>query len=226
MFGLINYKRWEENKKMAEKNKISKTMMGSLAVAMSLMMMGAPSISARADEAPEGFEITTPASKNAKLATETKNTKVANNHDSNSSSTLNHETRDYEWVVIEEATETEEGKMAHQRVDDGRVAEYILGGGTEDTSAYAVFNRNAIEKIRGTQAGETVRIETDVWSSFTREVMECIAGRRDIHVEIQYKQDDKYYLITIPANAEVPSHVEYAGFNGYLAGKYGKKELV
>lgn len=92
-------------------------------------------------------------------------------------------------------------------------------------SKYDAFQRNVIAAIDSASNGATVYVKTDTVTSFTNEVMEKIAERRDITVELTYSVDNGKYTIIIPAGAEVPTEVPYAGFNGYLAGLYGRTEV-
>lgn len=126
-----------------------------------------------------------------------------------------------EWRTEKEATDEMDGISVYVCTKCGAVTDYMVGG-TGTTSAYAVFNRNSIDKISKAQAGETVSIDTQLWVSFTRQVMETIAGRRDITIELTFRVAGVDYVIIIPAEADVPTDVEYAGFEKYLAGIYGK----
>ncbi len=129
-----------------------------------------------------------------------------------------------EWREVIKATETEDGTMAYTCTKCGDILEYMRGG-TASTSAYAVFNQNVIDKVNKAQANETVIVNTRLWTSFPQKVMEAIAARRDINIELTYRLSGKTYQIVIPAGAAVPADVDWAGFDGYLAGLFGKTEL-
>ncbi len=126
-----------------------------------------------------------------------------------------------EWVTETLATETADGVLAYRCTKCGTVTGYQTGG-TAQTSAFAVFNTSVISQLSKAKSGETVSIDTQLWTSFTQEVMEAIAARRDLNIEITYRMAGNNYRILIPAGAFVPVDVEYAGFDGYLVGLYGK----
>ncbi len=129
-----------------------------------------------------------------------------------------------QWVTEAEATETEDGVMAYVCTKCGMVTDY-MSGGTGSTSAYAVFNQNTIAQVNKALAGKTLSIDTPLWTSFSQKVMEAIAARRDINIILTYRLSGTTWEICIPAGAEVPTDVEYAGFDGYLAGLFGKNKL-
>lgn len=213
---------------MVIRNKISKAITGIL---MSSMLFNVTAFSSYAGEAVIGEYATEAKSgykKNAIDGDEENKNAVTTNVEANIETNAeenytNPNTMNVEHSTFVHATETQDGIVVGER-SDGKVVEYFVGG-THDTSAYAVFNDNAIEKVRSAASGATVKIETNIWTSFSDNVMECIAEKREVNVEIIYKMDDQYYMIKIPAGAEVPTHVEYAGFDGYLAGLYGKTKL-
>ncbi len=128
-----------------------------------------------------------------------------------------------EWMTEGEASETTDGVMAYQCTKCGAITQYMTGG-TGATSAYAVFNKNTVLKVNRAESGATLSIDTQLWTSFSKKVMEAIAARRDVTVELNYRLSGKTYQIVIPAGAVVPVDVEFAGFDGYLAGLYGKEE--
>ncbi len=126
-----------------------------------------------------------------------------------------------EWRTESEASETADGVIAYICTKCGAVTDYMKGG-TDRTSAYAVFNQNVIAKVNQAKAGETLQINTQLWTSFSMKVMEAIAANRNINIELTYRLAGKNYQIVIPAGAAVPADVDFAGFDGYLAGLYGK----
>lgn len=129
-----------------------------------------------------------------------------------------------EWEVQSKATETTDGIMAYVCTKCGAITDYMQGG-TGHTSAFATFNQKTIEKVNNANTGDTVSINTLLWTSFTQKTMEAIAARRDLNIELTYHLAGTTYTIVIPAGAEVPTDVPYAGFDGYLAGLYGKTEV-
>ncbi len=132
-------------------------------------------------------------------------------------------THSCQWTVESGATETTDGVMVYACTRCGEVTDRRAGG-TGETSAYAVYNKNTILKVEQAESGSTVQIDTQIWTSFSQKVMEAIAARRDITVELTYRIAGKTWKIIIPAGTAVPADVAYAGFDGYLAGLYGKTE--
>ncbi len=128
-----------------------------------------------------------------------------------------------EWITETEASEIFDGVMAYECTKCGAITDYMAGG-TGSASAYAVFNKNTVTKVNQAKAGETVQINTQIWTSFSKEVMKAIAARRDINIELTYRLAGQTWQIRIPAEAAVPADVDFAGFSGYLAGLYGKNQ--
>lgn len=129
----------------------------------------------------------------------------------------------FAWEEESSGNGAADGMMAYKCTLCGRIAEYRSGGG--GVSAYSYFNDELISQIKDAPTGETLKLNTNIWVSFTQSVMEQIAARRDIDIEITYKLEGVWYVITIPAGADVPTDVPFAGFDGYLAGLYGKNEV-
>ncbi len=129
-----------------------------------------------------------------------------------------------EWITETKATETQDGVMAYVCTSCGAVTDYMTGG-TDQSSAYAVFNKNVIDKVNKAQSGEKIVIDTRLWTSFSQSVMETIAARRDVEIVLTYRLSGTTYQIVIPTGTQVPADVAYAGFDGYLAGLYGKTEM-
>lgn len=127
----------------------------------------------------------------------------------------------WELYVAEEATEDMDALMVEKCTNCGQVRAYVRSAG----SAFTVFCTNVIEQVEKAVPGATITIDTELWGSFPKKVMEAIAARRDITIELTYRLEGRDYRIVIPAEANVPTDVPYAGFDGYLAGLYGKTEI-
>lgn len=126
---------------------------------------------------------------------------------------------DLEWEIMKKPTKDADGLMVYKCKKCGQIIKYMPYG------SYLSFNLKAIDEITNAAEGATVIIDTLIWESFARMTMSAIAARRDLTIELRYRIDGKYYLIIIPAGAEVPDDVDFAGFNAYLAGLYGKSEV-
>lgn len=92
------------------------------------------------------------------------------------------------------------------------------------SDVYYKFNTYVGYRIETAKDNEVINIFSEPWTSLKKEVLEKLAARRDVTLNITYKspEDGKRYVITIPAGAEVPTDVDYAGFDGFLTGKFGK----
>ena len=128
-------------------------------------------------------------------------------------------THSYAWEDGKEATEDDNGEMIY-RCSCGEVLYRV------PTSAYNVFNRNTAEKIKNAKQGATVKIETSRWISFHKMVMQALADRPDVSLEVSFL-DGEYkgnrVFFTIPAGTDTLSLLDENGFSGflYLAGKFG-----
>lgn len=134
----------------------------------------------------------------------------------------------WEWQLVEPATASSEGLLAEKCTSCGAIGTYSstgsVGGGAY--SAYTMFSAEVIEQFETVEADATVTFETELWVSLPQRVMEAIAARRDVQFELIYRLEGRDYRIVIPAGAEVPTDVPFAGFDGYLAGLYGKEEII
>lgn len=128
-------------------------------------------------------------------------------------------THSYAWEDGKEATEDDNGEMIY-KCSCGEVLYRV------PTSAYNVFNRNTAEKIKNAKQGATVKIETSRWISFHKMVMQALADRPDVSLEVCFL-DGEYkgnrVSFTIPAGTDTLSLLDENGFSGflYLAGKFG-----
>lgn len=128
-------------------------------------------------------------------------------------------THSFAWEDGKEATEDDNGEMIY-KCSCGEVLYRV------PTSAYNVFNRNTAEKIKNAKQGATVKIETSRWISFHKMVMQALADRPDVSLEVSFL-DGEYKgnrtSFTIPAGTDTLSLLDENGFSGflYLAGKFG-----
>ena len=128
-------------------------------------------------------------------------------------------THHYVWETIE-ATENSDGELRYKCDICGDNQTRV------PITAYYVFNKNTSEKIRKAGQGATVKIETSRWISFHKMVMEALADRPDVNLEVSFL-DGEYkgnrVSFTIPAGTDTLSLLDENGFSGflYLAGKFG-----
>ena len=127
---------------------------------------------------------------------------------------------DFEWITYVEPTPDSDGLAANKCKKCEEIKEFA------PLSAYGAFQNYAVKMITNAKAGTTVTISTEIWTSFTKRVMEILASRRDVNLELLYTIDGKKYRIFIPADAIIPTDVPYAGFDKYLAGLFGKEEIT
>jgi uncharacterized protein YjdB len=126
----------------------------------------------------------------------------------------------YEWDTIN-ATADQDGEMRYQCRICGNIQIRV------PITAYYIFNKETTEKIRRAKQGETVKIETARWISFHKMVMEALADRPDVTLEVSFLDEEHKGTrksFTIPAGtADVTSLVDDKGFAGfiYLTNKFG-----
>ena len=127
----------------------------------------------------------------------------------------------YVWDTIE-ATEDADGELRYQCETCGDIKERV------PLTAYNVFNKNTTEKIRKAPKDATVKIETSKWISFHKMVMEALAERPDVTLEISFLDEGhkgNRCTVTIPKGTDTMSLVDKNGFTGFLflGGKFGMK---
>ena len=91
----------------------------------------------------------------------------------------NHTTHSYTWQDVRPATEDDDGEMVY-KCECGEVLYRV------PTSAFYVFNKNAQDKIKNAKQGATVKIETSRWISFHKMVMQALADRPDVSLEVSF----------------------------------------
>ena len=128
-------------------------------------------------------------------------------------------THHYVWETVE-ATENSDGELRYKCDICGDIQTRV------PITAYYVFNKNTSEKIRKAGQGAIVKIETSRWISFHKMVMQALADRPDVSLEVSFL-DGEYkgnrVSFTIPAGTDTLSLLDENGFSGflYLAGKFG-----
>ncbi len=125
----------------------------------------------------------------------------------------------YEWDTIN-ATADQDGEMRYQCRICGDIQTRV------PITAYYIFNKETTEKIRRAKQGETVKIETARWISFHKMVMEALADRPDVTLEVSFLDEGHKGTrknFTIPAGTDTKSLVDDKGFAGFifLTNKFG-----
>jgi hypothetical protein len=130
-------------------------------------------------------------------------------------------THNFIWETID-ATEDTDGELRYQCEGCGEIQTRV------PLTAYNVFNQNATEKIRSAKKDATVKIETSKWISFHKMVMEALAERPDVTLEISFLDEGhkgKRCTVVIPKGTDAISLVDKNGFTGflYLGEQFGMK---
>ncbi|MCR5403713.1 MAG: Ig-like domain-containing protein [Butyrivibrio sp.] len=125
------------------------------------------------------------------------------------------------WESIE-ATQDADGELRYRCEGCGEIQTRV------PLTAYYVFNRNTAEKIRKAGKDATVKVETNKWISFHKMVMEALADRPDVTLEISFLDEGykgKRCTVVIPKGTDTMSLVDKNGFAGflYLGGRFGMK---
>ncbi len=119
----------------------------------------------------------------------------------------------YEWDTIN-ATADQDGEMRYQCRICGDIKTRV------PITAYYIFNKETTEKIRKAKQGETVKIETARWISFHKMVMEALAERPDVTLEVSFLDEGHKGArksFTIPAGTTgLTSLVDEKGFAGFI----------
>ena len=127
----------------------------------------------------------------------------------------------YEWYVTKPATETDDGEAHHMCKICGSV-DLI-----EPVGAYYLFSQNAENKINKAPIGGTVNVETTRWLSFQGYVLDALAKRPDVTLNVTFRENGykggEVKTVTIPAGYDAASLKDANGYCGfkYLAGIFG-----
>ena len=127
-----------------------------------------------------------------------------------------------EYTTIREATETEDGIRGLQCSTCGWIDESSL----EYLTSYQFFNWLCEKKIREAE-GTELTINTNVWFSFNKSVMEALSEKPNLNLTINYTYQHKKYTVTIPAGTDVMTLLNEDGYCGfrYLDQQFGGKEV-
>lgn len=122
--------------------------------------------------------------------------------------------------TIKEPTETEDSIVGWFCENCGA----RVGDEVGANSSYALFLKNAINKINNAESGSTVEIRSERWDSLTQEVMLALQARRDIHVVLVLRYQNEDYRYVIPAGAAFDTSELYYGAL-YLGQLFGMTKL-
>ena len=82
-----------------------------------------------------------------------------------------------------------------------------------------------IKKIKEAKAGDSLVFTSDTWNSFPKRVIDALAERRDITVEIQFPYQTKKWKVVVPEKAEIDTTCEWYGPEK-LTQMFGRTEIV
>ena len=82
-----------------------------------------------------------------------------------------------------------------------------------------------IKKIKEAKAGDSLVFTSDTWNSFPKRVIDALAERRDITVEIQFPYQTKKWKVVIPTKAEIDTTCDWYGPEK-LTQMFGRTEIV
>ncbi|MGN1179792.1 MAG: hypothetical protein ACI4SD_01160 [Suilimivivens sp.] len=132
-------------------------------------------------------------------------------------------THKFEYSVLQEGTVSQDGLMGMQCIWCGAVEQNTI----ERIPAYLIFNKVCEQEIRKA-TGTELTIETDIWESFQKRVLEALSEKPQLNLTINYTYKHKKYTVTIPAGTDVMTLLNEEGFCGfrYLDQMFAGKEIV
>lgn len=119
----------------------------------------------------------------------------------------------YIWETRNEATDDSDGEMVYKCTKCGDI-QYSV-----PVSAYFVFNKKVHDSIKNADKNATVRVDTSLWISFHRMVMEAMAERPDVSVEVHYLSEGhkgSRKTFTIPKGTDTVSLLDKNGYAGFI----------
>lgn len=104
-------------------------------------------------------------------------------------------THHYEWKVVREATEDQDGEIDYLCSDCGEVEYRSM------LSSFYVFNRNLSESIRRCWKNGTLVVDATKrgWISFSSMVLQALKDRPDVMLQLKYNYKGTTYEMLIPA---------------------------
>jgi hypothetical protein len=119
----------------------------------------------------------------------------------------------YFWQEGIHATEDNNGELEYICPECGEVIFRV------PTSAYAVFNSNAQQKILTAPAGSKVTVDTERWISFHKSVLQALAYRPDVSLEVNFLSEGHKgdrMSFTIPAGTDINALLNNEDYCGFL----------
>ena len=116
----------------------------------------------------------------------------------------------YEWTTVKEATSTEDGVMYYMCTSCGHVS------ATQVVSSFSAFCEDAKNRIKNAPAGGTVVVMTDIYMSFSKDVMEALAARPDVNLVIQFRYEGIKFQVIVPAGYPNVMGLVNDGWAGFL----------
>lgn len=125
----------------------------------------------------------------------------------------------YVWETRKEGSSEEDGEMVYKCSKCGAV-QYSV-----PVSAYFVFNQKVHDSIINAKKDATICVDTSLWISFHRMVMEAMAERPDVSLEVHYLEGGykgAKKTFTIPKGTDTVKLLDKNGYAGFLFldGKY------
>ncbi len=144
-----------------------------------------------------------------------KSTASASDSSSSASTVCNH---NFVWKPEQPATETTDAVEALVCENCGQIADYK----SIENTAYAAFLSDAADEIADAKENGTVTLDTTLWLSLNRSVVDALAARPDVTLKITYTQKGERKALEIPAGSDLSSLVDENGYIGFsrLAAQY------
>ncbi len=90
----------------------------------------------------------------------------------------------------------------------------------EPVGSYFLFSQNTENKIKKGPYGGTVTVETPRWLSFQGYVMDALASRPDVTLNVKFREKGykggEFKTVTIPAGYDAASLKDANGYTGFL----------
>ncbi len=95
-------------------------------------------------------------------------------------------------------------------------------------SAYPKFNSFLVKKIQSAEAGSTVSVNSDPWTSINKPAADAFTEKGDIALALTYKQGDQPCEVTVPAGANLTEQLDENGYLGFakMGALYGAAPVV
>lgn len=100
-------------------------------------------------------------------------------------------------------------------LEDGVVAKPVVTVKTGKLSAIQ-YKRTFIDTVKNAPAGSVVRLETSVSYCIDKMMMEALAERPDLTLEVVFPVDHQNVSVTVPAGYDVMSLLDENGYCGFL----------